>query len=153
MCVCYGAFWVTLCLRLALPLFFVCIYVLSHCIKIRARFCFFFLFLFLHFASNSEFITTHGRCPCRTAFFVNSITFCLSRRRVGAYSARLKSKDLQLEDNRCLICAVMCDEVKADRGTVMNLYEMSCPVLLQSQVACNHSMNYFHFFTSFLLRQ
>lgn len=54
------------------------------------------------------------------------ITLCLSCRRVGAYSARLSSKDPQLEDNRCLICAVMCDEVKADRGTVMNLHEMSC---------------------------
>lgn len=54
-----------------------------------------------------------------------STTFCLFSTRVGAYSARLKSKALQLEDNRCLICAVMCDEVEADRGTVMNLFEMS----------------------------
>lgn len=56
-------------------------------------------------------------------FFVNMITFCLSCTRVGAYSARLKSRDLQLEDNRCLICSVMCDEVEADSGTVMNLYK------------------------------
>lgn len=71
------------------------------------------------------------------------ITFYLSCRRVAAYSARLRSKDLQLEDNRCLICAVMWDEVKADRGTVMNLYEMSCPALSQSQAACNHAMDHF----------
>ncbi len=77
-------------------------------------------------------------------FFVNRVTFRLSRRRAAAYSARLRSKDLHLEDNRCLICAVMWDEVKADRETVMNLYEMSCPALPQSQVACNHTMNYFH---------
>lgn len=25
----------------------------------------------------------------------------------------------------------------------MNLYEMSCPALPQSQVACNHTVNYF----------
>lgn len=44
----------------------------------------------------------------------------------------------------------MWDEVKADKETVMNLYEMSCPALTQSQVACNRIMNYFHPFYFFL---
>lgn len=70
--------------------------------------------------------------------FANRVTFCPSRGRAAAYSTRLRSEDLQLEDNRCLICAVMWDEGKADGGTVMNLYERSCPALTQSQAARNH---------------
>lgn len=81
---------------------------------------------------------------------MSRITFCLSCRGVAAYPARLRSKDLHLEDNRYLICAAMWDEVKADKETVMNLYEMSCPALTQSQVACNRIMNYFHPFYFFL---
>lgn len=70
--------------------------------------------------------------------FVSVITFCLScKKKVWAYSTRLSKEDLQLGYNQCLIHAVTWDEVKADSGRVMNLYEMTCPALLQTQVACN----------------
>lgn len=51
-----------------------------------------------------------------------------------AYSARLVTKDLHLGDNHSIIGAVMWDEVKADRETVMYLYQVSCPALALSQV-------------------
>lgn len=110
----------------------------SHCINILA--CFLLCF-FTSKLIQSEFLYTAWKSS--VFFFANRVTFCPS---CGRVAARLKSKDLQLEDNRCLICAVMWDEVKADRGTVMNHYEMSCPALPQSQVSCNHSVNHFHSF-------
>lgn len=119
----------------------------SHCINIWA--CSLFNRGVLTFRANSEWIHyPEWKKFVLQVLLWSRITFCLCCRRVGAYSARLRSKDLQLEDNRCLICAVMWDEVKADRGTVMNLYEMSCPALLQSQVSCNHIIDHFYPFST-----
>lgn len=101
------------------------------------------------FGAFSEFITPRGRCLCSSLFSVSKITFCPSCRRV-AYSARLKSKDLHLGDNRCLICAVMWDEVKADRETVMNLYK-NVLSSMTTEPGGMHTMNYFHPFYFFTI--
>lgn len=115
-------------------------------------------------------VTPHRRCPCSGFFSVSKITFCPSCRRV-AYSARLKCKDLHLGDNRWLICAVMWDEVKADRETVMNLSkivpsstttepgglqpfcQLPAHVLLihKSRMLCVCQMRYNHFCFKFYL--
>lgn len=101
------------------------------------------------FGAFSEFITPRGRCLCSSLFSVSKITFRPSCRRV-AYSARLKSKDLHLGDNRCLICAVMWDEVKADRETVMNLYK-NVLSSTTTEPGGMHTMNYFHPFYFFTI--
>lgn len=91
------------------------------------------LLLWLLWLIHCEFFTPHRRYLHSSSLCVSKITFRPTCWRV-AYSARLKTQDLHLEDNRCLICAVMWDEVNADGETVMNLYEISGQALPQSQV-------------------